>query len=102
MQKSSNIALDRNRNSVVHVIPEHFLKGKQRERTACCHVVNLLRAVEKPEHVSIKRALRLRRWPGASDLGYRDPRPTLVEFAKSRRRGRFSVSAGRIKNNHQR
>lgn len=46
-------------------------------------VVNLLRTVETPGHVVIKKALLLGRWQQNSDPGGRDPRRTLVEFANA-------------------
>lgn len=98
MQKSSDIALDGNRDVFVHGISEPFIKKrKQGEMTLRYHVVHLLRTVEIPEHVTIKRLLGLGRWQGVRDLGCRDPQPTLVEFANPRHRDKFlEVTRGEI------
>lgn len=72
-------------------------EGKQRERAVRHHVVNLLQAVEIPDHVATKRVLRPERWQGVSHSGCRDPRPALVEFAYPRHRSRFLASADRMK-----
>lgn len=56
VQKSSHIALGRNRNFIVHGFPEPFInEGNQREMAMRHHEVNLLLTVEIPEHVVIKR-----------------------------------------------
>jgi hypothetical protein len=57
------------------------------------HLVNLLRQVRMPEHVAIKRILRLGKWRGNENLNMRRPRPVLVEFANPRHRDTFLSAA---------
>lgn len=64
VQKSRPIASSRNRNVIIHGVPE---EGKQRERAVSYHVVNLLRTVKIMKYVTIKRVICLGRWQGASD-----------------------------------
>lgn len=60
-------------------------------------VVSLLRTVEIPERVAITGIVCPRRLQEDSSWRCRDTRPTLLEFANSRRRGRFLASADKIK-----
>lgn len=97
VQKSSDFALGRNRNVVIHGNPELFMENwKRRDRVVRYHMISLLRTAEIPECVVIKRVLRLGRWQEASYSRCRDPRPKLAEFANSRHIGRFMTSADGI------
>lgn len=97
LEKNSDLALGRNRNVVVHGIAEPVMReGKQRERAMRYHIVNLLRMVNIPGHVAIKRVLRLGKWAGAQSTT-RDPRPVLVEFANPRHRDSFLAQAERVR-----
>lgn len=101
VQKSGGIALGGNRNVIIHGISELFItKGQQRERTVRYYAVNRLRTVEMPEYVATRRVFRLRGWQAVSNIGGRDPRPTLPKLDNPRHRetinrGGDFYSAGR-------
>ena len=97
LHKSSDLALGRNRNVVIHGIPEPVMReGRQRDRAMRYHIVNLLRAVELPGHIGIKRVLRLGKWISAEKTTEVGPRPVLVEFANPRHRDWFLAAADKI------
>lgn len=74
VQKSSDVALAKNRN-VIHGISDPFMKeGKQRKRAMNYHELNTLRKVGIPGNVAIKKILSLGRWHGVNVSGFRDPR----------------------------
>lgn len=98
VQYSSGIALEKNCNFSTYGIPEPFMKdGKQKEGTVSHHVINVLRKVEIPERVAVKRVLRLRRWHTVREYGCRDPRPTLADIINPRHGDRFLALADRNK-----
>lgn len=69
----SDIALGRNRNVLIHGIPEPFRnEERQRERAVSPHVVNPLRTMQILEKFAIKTVLCLQIWLGDCNPGCRD------------------------------
>ena len=93
MEKNCDLALGRNRNVIIDGIPEPVLSsGVQRERGVRYHVTNLLRMVQIPEHVAVKRVLRLGKWDREASC----PRSVVVEFANPRHRDTFLAESRSI------
>lgn len=100
LEKNCDVATGRNRNVVIKGIPEPFVvEGRQRARGMQYHLVNLLRSVNIPGHVAIKRIMRIGRWRGSRLSEGLQPRPMLVEFANPRHRDSLLAAAGTIKVN---
>lgn len=97
LRVKGDLALGRNRNVVIKGIPEPFMKeSKARDRAMRYHIVNLLRQANIPEHVAIKRVLRLGKFRGIENNDPQVQRPVLVEFANPRHRDHFLATAERI------
>lgn len=95
-QKLSEVATGRNRNVVVHGIPEPIIReGRQRDHAVRFHIINLLRIAELPGHTGMKRVQRLGRWNKDATVSH--PRPVLIEFSNPRHRDHFLSVAERIR-----
>lgn len=98
LKKNGDLALGRNRNVVIKGIPEPYMgAARHREKYMKEHLLTLLRQVNIPEHVGVKRILRLGRWMREMNGVELRPRPVLVEFANPRHRDRFLTEAGKVK-----
>ena len=95
---TSDFAMGRNRNVIIYGITEPIMRqGKLRDRYMRSEIATLFRKLGIPEHVLVKRVLRLGPWKSALDGAESPPRPMVVEFGNIRHRDKFLAGAEKIR-----